>query len=250
MMNERQSGSGGGGGAVPQYGDSDDKSEVGRSGERRSHQHRGWYSRGYLPHFDAPRVIQHITYRLADSLPRAVLKQMQADIESSVRDDDQRKAELRHRIETYLDAGYGSCVLQVPEIAACVVDTWHHFDGVRYRLLEWVVMPNHCHVMIEVFAGIALGKIVLSWKNYTARFINEYKSRTGVRRSREGSQVWQREYWDRFIRDDRHFETAKNYITMNPIKAGLVDRPEDWPWSSAATQAENAEEGASGILEK
>ncbi len=246
------------GNAAPQCGTYDDKREESRSGERRSRsqQHRGWYSRGYLPHFDVPRVIQHITYRLADSLPRAVLKQMQVDIESSVRDDEKRKSELRQRIETYLDAGHGSCMLRIPEIAACFVDTWRHFDGVRYRLLAWVVMPNHCHVMIEQIEGVPLGKIVLSWKNYTARFINEYESRTGVRLSQEDrtgvrqsqgdrtgvrrSQVWHREYWDRYIRDERHFEATKSYITMNPVKAGLAAKPEDWPWSSAGARSEHS----------
>jgi putative transposase len=224
------------GNAAPQCG-----TDKARSGE----QHRGWYSRGYLPHFDSPHVIQHITYRLADSLPRVVLEQMQAEVEASVRGDAKREAELRQRIETYLDAGYGSCVLQVPEIAACVVDTWNHFDGERYRLLEWVVMPNHCHVLIEPFEGVPLGKIVLSWKNYTARFINKYKSRTGVGQSEmgcsgeRGSQVWQREYWDRFIRNESHFEAAGNYIVMNPVKAGLIAKPEYWLWSSAGKRAEN-----------
>ena len=223
------------GGAAPQCGDYAgdyaDKSKDSRTGVRLSQQqqHRGWYSRGYLPHFDSPHVLQHITYRLADSLPHAVLEQMQAEVTASAPDDENRKAELRQRIERYLDAGYGSCVLQAPEVAACIVDTWLHFDGDRYRLLEWVVMPNHCHVLIEPLEGAPLGKIVLSWKNYTARFINTYKDRTGVR----GTQVWQREYWDRFIRNDQHFQTARNYIVMNPVKAGLVTRPEDWPWSSA-----------------
>ena len=242
MMDERQITSGI---AAPQCGNYDDKSDVGRSGERRTQphprnqQHRGWYSRGYLPHFDVSRGIQHITYRLADSLPRAVLKQMQIKIEASVRGDDERQTELRRRIETYLVAGHGSCILQEPQVAACVIDTWYHFDGERYHLLEWVVMPNHCHVMIEPLEGFPLGKIVLSWKNYTARFINEFNGRTGVRRSRGSAQVWQREYWDRFIRDERHFAGAREYITMNPVKAGLVARPEDWPWSSAKVRIEH-----------
>jgi REP element-mobilizing transposase RayT len=178
---------------------------------------------------------------------------MQAKVEASVRDDGERQAELRRRMETYLDAGHGSCVLQEPEVAACVVDTWHHFDGERYRLLEWVVMPNHCHALIEPLEGVPLGKIVLSWKNYTARFINEYKRRTGVRqsqqcqsqqcqsqRSRDSSQVWQREYWDRFIRNEQHFEAAKSYIAMNPVKAGLAATPEDWPWGSARCRSDNS----------
>jgi REP element-mobilizing transposase RayT len=232
------------GSAAPQCGISRDKTEDSRSGERRS---QGWYSRGYLPHFDSPHAIQHITYRLADSLPQSVLEQMQAELKEKVRDKDAHQTELRRRIETYLDAGHGSCVLQEPEVAACVVDTWLRFDGERYCLLEWVVMPNHCHVMIEALEGILLGKIVLSWKNYTARWINEYKRRTGVRRSQENpageqrTQIWHREYWDRFIRDERHFVAVKNYIAMNPVNVGLVTKPKDWPWSSAKDWVENGE---------
>ncbi|MFH1009286.1 MAG: transposase [Candidatus Latescibacterota bacterium] len=206
---------------------------------------RGWYSRGYLPHFDSPHVIQHITYRLADSLPHAVLQQMQAEIRALPLEEEQRRAQLRRLIDTYLDAGHGSSVLRDPDIAACLVDTWHRFDGERYRLLEWVVMPNHCHVLIEPFEGVPLGKIVLSWKNYTARFINVQKNRTGVRRTQSQPQmqpqtqscVWQREYWDRFIRDQRHFEAVRDYILKNPVKAGLAAKPEDWPWSSAKDRA-------------
>ena len=258
--------------------------------------HHEWYSRGYLPHFDVPRVIQHITYRLVDSLPDSVLEQMQSEIKILFQEEEKRKIELRQRIETYLDSGHGSCILQEPHIASCVVDTWRRFDGERYRLLEWVVMPNHCHVMIEPFEGFPLAKIVLSWKNYTARFINEYRRcnvnswerpwerRTPVRQDtspnydapvqqeispnygvpvqqetspnygasvrrkasiqqenqgkcrsgeRRSQQVWQREYWDRYIRNEKHFEIVKSYIEMNPVKAGLVLKPEEWLWSSA-----------------
>ena len=54
-------------------------------------------------------------------------------------------------------------------------------------------------------------------------------------------QVWHREYWDRFIRDERHFVAARDYIVMNPVKAGLVTSPEDWPWGSAKNWVENDE---------
>lgn len=246
--------------AAPQCGNDSDMTEISRSGERRTQdQPKGWYSRGYIPHFDTAHVIQHITYRLADSLPQSVLEQMQAELKVKVQNKDAQQTELRRRIETYLDAGHGSCVLREPEIAACVVDTWHRFDGERYRLLEWVVMPNHCHVLIEPFEGMPLGKIVLSWKNYTARWINqrmghagemrsEEESRTGVQRSQEEgripvrrTQIWQREYWDRFIRNESHLAVVRNYITMNPVNAGLVTKPEDWWWSSAKDRATDNE---------
>lgn len=232
------------GNAAPQCGSADDKPGESILGKSCSQQNRGYYTRGYLPHFDLSHAIQHITYRLADSLPRLVLEQMQSEVKTSFPDDEKRKSELRQRIETYLDAGHGSCILQVPEVAACVIDTWRHFDGKRYHLLEWVVMPNHCHVLIEQIEGVSLGKIVLSWKNYTARWINGYKSRAGARLSRENSddgKVWHREYWDRYIRNERHFLAARDYIIMNPVKAGLVAKPSDWPWSSAKSRVENNE---------
>jgi len=232
--------------AAPQCGDYNSTNKEPHPTDRIPH-HRGWYSRGYLPHFDSPHIIQHITYRLADSLPREVLQRMREEVEASVQEDKKRQAALRQRIETFLDTGYGCCILRTPEVAACVVDTWHHFDGMRYRLLEWVVMPNHCHVLIEQFEGVSLGKIVLSWKNYTARFINRFmgsseKSCSGESLSHE-SRVWQREYWDRYIRDERHFEAARNYIMMNPVEAGLAVKPEDWLWSSARERIDDGGKG-------
>jgi putative transposase len=161
----------------------------------------------------------------------------------TIQDEKQRDTELRRRVEAYLDAGNGCCILREPEVAACIIDTWFHFDGERYRLLEWVVMPNHCHVLIEQLEGSPLGKIVLSWKNFTARFINGFRTRTGVRSS-QGGQVWQWDYWDRFVRNERHLEAVRNYIVMNPVRAGLVTAPEDWPWSSAAHRWRDGQEGA------
>lgn len=78
---------------------------------------QGWHSRNYLPHFDAGQTIQHITYRLADALPQVALTKMQAQCEKLGLDDPGKQSELRRRIEAYLDAGHGSCILQLPEIA-------------------------------------------------------------------------------------------------------------------------------------
>jgi type I restriction enzyme R subunit/putative DNA methylase len=121
------------------------------------------------------------------------------------------------------------------------------FDAERYRLLAFVVMPNHCHVLIECIDACPLWKIVNSWKSYTARWINKYvvgreglgteesTGRAGARRSRGRSQrLWQRDYWDRYIRNERHLRSAKAYIENNPVAAGLAKNPGDWPWSSAA----------------
>jgi REP element-mobilizing transposase RayT len=199
--------------------------------------HRGWYSRGYLPHRDHPGLLQAITYHLADSLPAAVLEQMDAELRSLP--PERQDTERRRRVEAWLDAGHASCVLRLPEAAECVVDTWRHFAGERYDLIAWVVMPNHVHVLVRVYDGVSLGKIVQSWKSYTGRRIRvmiEEQGRAGARRS-QGQGVWMREYWDRYIRDERHFQMAVDYIHQNPVKARLVGVAKDWPWSSAHESA-------------
>jgi REP element-mobilizing transposase RayT len=120
-----------------------------------------------------------------------------------------------------------------------VVDTWQRFAGERYDLIAWVVMPNHVHVLIRTYKGVALGRIVQSWKSYTGRRIRRMmeEGEIGARRF-EGKGVWMREYWDRYIRNERHFEAAVRYIHDNPVKAGLAELAEDWPWSSAREFAE------------
>jgi putative transposase len=98
---------------------------------------KGWHSRGYLPHFDSAETIQFITFRLADSLPRPVVESLRL---SEVRLDS---------LDRKLDAGLGACWLRRPEIASLVQDALLRFDGERYRLLAWCLMPNHVHVVIE-----------------------------------------------------------------------------------------------------
>jgi len=100
--------------------------------------HKGWYSRGYLPHIDRPGLIQGITFRLADSLPPGFLKSLKIDLAFAPGPD----SETRERIEACLDAGHGSCSLRDARVARVVEEAFLHFDGERYRLLAWVVMPN------------------------------------------------------------------------------------------------------------
>lgn len=180
---------------------------------------KGWYSRGYIPHFDQAGLIQGITFRLADSLPAHVVASLAEDLKDT---DDPTK---RARIEAYLNAGYGACHLRDPRIARLVENALLYFDGERYRMIAWVIMPNHVHTLVETIKGYPLYSIVHSWKSYTAQEANRILGRTG--------RFWFREYFDRYIRDERHFVNAVRYTHNNPVKAGLVEKPEDWPFSSA-----------------
>lgn len=182
---------------------------------------RGWYSRGYLPHLDEPERIQFITYRLADSMPQAFLEAA----DEALRRGEITEARRRKRIEHYLDQGYGACWLKDAAIARMVENSLRHFDGERYRLLAWCVMPNHVHALAEMVEGYPLEDVVQNWKSYTAHEMNRLLERRG--------RVWQPEGFDRYIRDEVHFHRVVGYIEDNPVNAGLVADAGDWLWSSA-----------------
>ncbi len=174
--------------------------------------HKGWHSRGYLPHFDSAETIQFVTFRLADSLPRAVVEAL-AKLPDNLAETDSR-----------LDTGYGACWLKEPAVAGLVQEALVHFDGQRYRLLAWCIMPNHVHVVIEPMAGHSLGGIVHSWKSFTAKEANGLLGRDGP--------FWHKDYFDRYIRDEGHLARTIEYIEDNPLKAGLVSSSASWRWSS------------------
>jgi len=146
----------------------------------------GWHNRGYVPHFDSTRVLQHVTFRLADSLPKAVLGRLEDELKLVAA--DKRDSARREKLDTWIDAGHGACILRDAAIAEIVQNSLLCFDAERYRLLTWVVMPNHVHALIEPLSGWTVAKIVASWKRFTARKINACRSECG----RNGRRVWAR----------------------------------------------------------
>jgi REP element-mobilizing transposase RayT len=190
-----------------------------------------WHSRGYLPHFESAEATQHVTFHLADSLPQKVLLRLESELK--IFPAEKRDAERRKRVEAGIDAGHGSCVLRKPAIAKMVQETLLAFDSQRYRLIAWVVMPNHVHALFQPMNGWTVAKIVASWKKFTARRICPGNANLPIGGSRSDSPVWHREYWDRYIRNQRHFNQAIEYIHQNPVKAGLVATAESWRWCSA-----------------
>ncbi|MDZ4868227.1 MAG: transposase [Alphaproteobacteria bacterium] len=182
-----------------------------------------WRSRGYLPHWEAGEVAQSITFRVADSLPSAMLQHLEQELR--LLPEDAAAVQRRIRIEAALDRGHGTAWLADARVADIVERALLHFDGERYRLHAWVIMPNHVHVVATPLGDWTLADIVHSWKSFTATQANRILEREGA--------FWAREYFDRYIRDEAHFTNAVSYVAMNPVKAGLCKRPEDWRFSSA-----------------
>src|SRR5688572_30292172 len=136
----------------------------------------GWHSRGYLPHFDGVIRPQFITINLADSIPGKVIQRWRQELRSL---DCEQQRLLRRRIEKYLDLGYGSAFLKNHQVAGMVQDALLKFDGIRYQLFAWVVMPNHVHSLMSRFEGYRLKNIVHSLKSYTAHEANKLLGRSG-----------------------------------------------------------------------
>ena len=224
------------------------------------HNPQNWRNRGYLPHYDSANKYQMITYRLADSLPQELLHRSAGVPPAYEELSMEEKVKYCKLVEEQLDKGYGSCLLNKAKNARIVVDAWQFFDEERYDLVAYVVMPNHVHLLIKTYEGFELKDIVHSWKSFTAKEIirnermddvsvrhleNVYAGETpalpissyqrvdaGRTQGLPMKRIWQREYWDRFIRNEKHFNNAISYIHENPVKAGLCKSKADWKWSS------------------
>ncbi|MDQ8190387.1 REP-associated tyrosine transposase [Roseibacillus persicicus] len=184
---------------------------------------KGWHHRGYLPHLDGSGLVQGITFRLADSIPQKVFLRWKDEL-SHLPDDEQRRL-AAIRVARFEDRCEGECLFKVPDCAQILRDCLFHFDGQQYDLLEWCIMPNHVHLLIRQYSEYSLGEIVKAWKSVSSRKIQK--------RLEISKGIWARDYFDRYIRDPEHYETAKAYLRQNPVKAKLVKDPTDYRWSSA-----------------
>ncbi len=131
--------------------------------------------------------------------------------------------------ETDLDPTSGSCLLKEPGLAAIVENALLHFQGERYALSAWCVMPSHVHVVVTPFDAYPLSEILQSWKSYTVHVINRRMGRVG--------KLWQKESFDHLVRNADSFRRFVSYTEENPVLAGFVAHPEDWVFSSARYRA-------------
>jgi len=173
-----------------------------------------------LPHWTQEQATYAVSFRLADSIPQAVVKnylgrkKQWKDLEelAESKGDEATASDARRRqtecyqeiMEEALEQGCGPCWLGQPEIAAMVSEALGHFDGDRYDLLTWCVMPNHVHAIVRPLEGHSLSEILQSWKAHTARLANKILGRQGG--------FWQQESYDHLIRGMDDFCNQRAYI--------------------------------------
>ncbi|WP_148071695.1 transposase [Bythopirellula goksoeyrii] len=190
-----------------------------------------------LPHWRQEGATYFVTFNLADALPTAKrneLAAMRREWEARnppPRDEaawnDYARTVFR-KVEKWMDAGYGECWLAQPEYAVEFRRTILNFHGERYELGCFVIMANHCHMVIRPFASYELEDEVGSMKRLSAKFVNKRHKTTG--------SLWQAEFYDRIIRDTEHLYRVVQYIGANPQRAGIA-RSAWHRWINPAWQA-------------
>ena len=197
-----------------------------------------------LPHIQPPGAVLFVTFRLAGSLPVHVVRQLEEEtrkaqaiiLETAAEGDQERLLyeELRRafgRFDRALDrADTGPRWLQEAAVAQIVQESMHYLDGEKYDLDCYCLMSNHGHIVftpLEAEDGqyIALSRIMHSLKRHTAIEANRVLGRQG--------QFWQHESYDHIVRDEAELNRIRRYVLNNPVKAGLVEAAEDWPYSWA-----------------
>ena len=170
-----------------------------------------------LPHWQQGDVWVFVTWRLADSLPQTKLlkwkeeKEIWISLHPKPWSDDVAREYARkftYVMEDWLDAGAGSCTLSHPDNALIVANALRHFNHEWYQLSDFVIMPNHVHVMFRLIDPHKLESIIKTWKQFTATKVNENNGTSGA--------LWQKGYWDRLIRSQEHFDWTQKYIQKNP----------------------------------
>ena len=188
---------------------------------------------GALPHWNQYGKIQYVTFRLTDSLPQSKIAEL-TELKNRFisnhpkpwdKQDKYAYWKLIGPVESkLLDAGYGLCILKIPEIRGIVSDTLRYNDGNKYRLIAYVIMPNHVHVLFELFGNNSIESVMKSIKGYSSRKINELTGGSG--------SVWMKEYFDRIVRDASHLKSYIRYIINNPrfLQPGEYElwRSEEW----------------------
>jgi type I restriction enzyme R subunit len=201
-----------------------------------------------LPHWDMPTAAYFVTVCLEGSIPARGLLDLQSHrtaLDHTCRRADQSPAEWATlqwkrafaRTDLWLDRAEAVRFLESDALAQIVVDALYFFAGERYDLLGYVVMPNHVHWVFQPLEqwvnGLRPGKRLRTPRERIVHTVNRFTAfRCNQVLGRQGD-FWQRESYDHWVRGPDELERILLYVEGNPVKAGLVQSPHEWPYSSA-----------------
>lgn len=175
-----------------------------------------------LPHYEIPGAVYFVTFRLHDSLPAEVMERLVAARDAFLRDkplplsgeqEDELRRMYSYPLECALDGGYGECVLRQPALRERLIEILQRFDGDRYQLGDYAIMPNHVHLLMRVRLDLKMRIQCRNWKSFSGRELNALLGRSG--------RLWQSEPFDHIVRSAAKLQQCREYIWRNPASAGL-----------------------------
>ena len=178
-----------------------------------------------LPHWEQPGATYFVTFHLADSLPAGRLAEWREEREAwrkwnpepwSPAQEREYHERFAGATEQWLDEGHGECLLRRSDVRATVAEVLVKYDRDRYWHHAWVLMPNHAHVLFSMKEGVTLPELLKAWKGASSRAAGLLLDRRMT-----GAAFWQKDYFDRLVRDEAHLANCARYIRRNPAKANL-----------------------------
>jgi REP element-mobilizing transposase RayT len=189
-----------------------------------------------LPHYQPKQGVFFITFRLAFDIPQrylSALNDFRAKLNNEAENSEsENKVLIKKKLIAFLDDAYNDCHSELsltadPRIANMIDDKIQSLCGTMYTLYAYTIMPNHVHLVIKPNCDgdytVNLADVLKQIKGATARGINLMLNRTG--------SVWCHEYYDYWVRSQEEFIRIIEYIRQNPVKAKLVEKPEDWEFT-------------------
>ena len=172
--------------------------------------------RRQLPHVVQNNTIYFVTFRLADSIPRVKLEQWKHELTQWTRENPpphttvqkEQFADLGYRqMERWLDMGAGACILNQTDVRGAIEECLRFGDGKSYWLGDFVIMPNHVHVLVQPDERMSLRQIIAPWRTISTQKINKL---LGIR-----GKLWQRDWFDHIVRNQGSLGRIRRYIREN-----------------------------------
>jgi len=197
------------------------------------------FYRRNLPHITLNQKAYFITFWLHRSIPTDIMKKLKRNYDSEcrlllkIKEVNFRKKKIYDLqkkyfgiFDGYLDKSESNGkYLNDMRIANMITESIKYRDKKEYELLAYSILPNHVHLVIYVERFVKpLHKILQSLKRHTARQGNIILNRTG-------NPFWHSESYDHYVRDYWELSRILDYTINDPVKAGLVNKAEDWKWS-------------------
>lgn len=207
-----------------------------------------------LPHYQPPGYTFFVTYRLIGSLPIETIKRLKEEREKELRIiSGYKNKKIKYEkykqyqsiyfgmFDELLDgSSYGPHWLKNENVANVVKQLMHSFDTTRYDLICYSIMPNHVHQVFTPLDNTKTDKnnVNLNEANASSyivtKILQDLKSKTALASNKvlnRSGTFWQHESYDHVVRNGKELIRIIKYVLNNPVKAGLCEKWENWPWS-------------------